>query len=167
MPLRAARDVGDGQRRRIRCEDTVFVHDGFDLLDDTVLETQVFENRLDDDVAVLEAAIIGLADDAGHRLIALERRHRLAFRLLVEVGEDPFLPVGEALHRNVLHADADALLCGDECDARAHESGAEHADALHVDVGLAEAILLERGLAEEERHQALRFGRHREFAEAA
>ncbi len=122
-------DLLDGQRRRVGREDRLGGDVLLDVGEHLLLDAELFEDRLDDPVAVGEVGLVGRAVDErleAVRLVgadaalaeqlvdlALDGRDTLVDALLVEVGDDHRHP--EAPHE-------------EQGELGRHQTGADHAD---------------------------------------
>jgi hypothetical protein len=123
----------DVERRSIRSEDALGLHDPVELREDFFLDVHVFEDGLDDDVGVGELIVV-----VGelHRLAKLPRlflRHAALLDLIHEHAHHGLLGFVDGCLVGVDHVYRDAGLRERDCDARSHRSRANDAGFLDVE----------------------------------
>ena len=124
----AAGELGDRQRRGVRGEQRVGVHDVLHLAEHAGLERRVLEDRLDHGVAAGQVGRVGGRGDPGEDLGLLLRGHLPAADRLVEERRGVRLALLGGLEADVLEHDVDAGAGRGVGDAGAHHPGAEHAE---------------------------------------
>ena len=131
-PLGFLGERGDRQGRRIGPEHHAGADRGLGPGDGLGLDGAVLEHRFDHEIAAAELAVIGGRLDAGKQRVAI----RGADAALGDLVADQLLGIGLAFFRGLLIAidqhDLDTRLGGHIGDARAHETGADDADAVEL-----------------------------------
>ena len=79
-------ELGDRDRRGVGGDDAGRRRDRFDLLQDLLLEGEIFGGRLDDQVGVAECGVIDCGGDAGQRGITILGRDDAAVDLAFHVA---------------------------------------------------------------------------------
>ena len=138
LVLHAFGECGDRQRGRVGSEQGVGGDELFDLLEGLLLDRDVFEDRLDHQVAAGEVCRhCGGSDPRQQRGSFLRRRPASGDVLFQELGRVVLAPFGRFL-RDVFEDHVDAALGADISDAGTHHSSAEHRDLLRG--GLVESL---------------------------
>lgn len=103
----------------------------FDLGHHLLLQRQIFKHRLDHDIHLFKAGVIGRAGDQHHLFLPLGRAHALAAHPLAEHVPAVFQRVIDAGFIDVFDTNRQtAAGGGDAGDAAAHQTAAENADAV-------------------------------------
>ena len=166
-------DARNGQRRRVRRDDAGVLHEPLEIADDGVLEREVLEDRLDHQVGVAEAGVVGGAGEAREGLFAMVGGDQSALDALVDGALHVVEPASERDGVGVLHSHGEAGLDAHARNACAHEARADHRHALDA-VGLGAlltaldaGVLLGRGGGEEELDETTRRLADHQLAEQA
>ena len=158
-PPAPVRDVADRDRRRVRREHALLAGRPLRLREDTALEVQVLEHRLDHEVGAPEAAVVERRRDPVEALLQVEARQAPSLEALLPGAARVLHPAAERLGGRVLEAHRHAGLGGRRGDAGAHEPGPEDAELGDVDrrraLGVA-SVLLDLLGREEHGHEVLR-----------
>lgn len=103
----------------------------FDLGHHLLFQRQTLKHRLDHDIRLLKAGVIGRAGDQHHLFLPLRRAHALAAYPFAEHIPAVFQRVIDAGFIDVFDANRQtAARGGDTGDAAAHQAAAENADAM-------------------------------------
>jgi hypothetical protein len=123
---------GDREARRVGREDRVLGTHCVELFPQAVLELEIFGDRLEDDVAVLEVVDARRERQAPQRVVAVLRGHLLLFHELGQGFLDGRLALVVECVRNVPDDRFVPRGRGDLCDAPPHQPATQHADLLYV-----------------------------------
>jgi hypothetical protein len=132
-PLAGGGDRGHRQRRGIGGEDAVGTDDVFELLEQCLLDVDVFDDRFDDHLRrsqVFEAGDDFQLGAGGGKCLG---RNLALLGQLAERAGHGLAGIGGGAVQGVEHQHADAGLGGDLGDAATHGAGADDADAKRAD----------------------------------
>ena len=135
-PLRGGdgrRDLGDGQRRRVRREDRVASDDALELAKEIELRAELLDDRLDDEVTVREVVERRRERERRERVVPLLRRHLGLVDLPAEEVRDPLVRPAAELVGHLAPDRLVARLDRELGDTGPH--GAETDDADATDLG--------------------------------
>src|SRR4051794_30610883 len=150
-------DVGDGNGRGVGREDGAGSGSRFKFAEHLALDVDVFDDRLDDELAAFESAPVGGGGDAREFALHLTASHAAAFDLLLPDFRGRFHAAGDRFPVDVAHPDRGVGLVGDELgDAAAHDSRAEDTRLPHLDRRSGDPLLLRLLHHEEEADEVLR-----------
>eukprot|EP00760_Papus_ankaliazontas_P001046 PhM_4_TR10363/c1_g1_i2/m.27455 len=140
-------ELRQGQRRRVRGKETLAIKDarGLKVLQHLLLDVHHLDGGLDNNVARAELIVRGAGGDECHALVELLLVHLLALEGGLELGLDEAHALVDVLLLQVLHVHSVVLERAEVGDAAAHDTGANHADLLHLGdlVGRHARLLLE------------------------
>ncbi len=134
-----------------------------------LFERQIFEHRLNHQIALREALIIGAAGYARHLLLALRRADITPFDLFAQAFPARFQRMVDALQVNIFDTDRQpGVDRRDAGDAAAHQPAAQYADLpQRARLGCGAGLFFYRRAGEEQATQRGGLRRHRQFAEGA
>ena len=131
-PARRARDLGHGERRRVRGEHGVRPRDPVELGEELLLRPELLDDRLDHEVAVGELADVRGQRQPPDRGVACTRLELALLDLPREEVRDALVRLLPQLGRDLAPDRLDAGLDAELRDARAHGAEADHADFAHL-----------------------------------
>ncbi len=127
-PCRRRGDLGHRQRRRVRGEDRIGTADPVQIREESELRLELFDDRLDHEVAVCERLELGDRRETTHGGVALVPGYQALVDLAAEELRDARGSSGAELGRDLPSDRLVARLDRELGDPRAHRTEADHAD---------------------------------------
>ena len=124
------RDLGDGERRRVRREHRVRPADALELGEELLLRRELLDDRLDHEVAVGEVGEVGRQREPADRGVARGLLELSLLHLAREEVRDPVARALAELERDLAADRLDARLDAELRDAGAHRAEPDDADLL-------------------------------------
>ncbi len=165
-PRRRRGDFVDVERRRVRGQHGPRLGDFVDLAEDFLLQLHVLEDGLDDDVGLVEVAVVERRLDHRQLLVDLRLRHLAPLDGDAVVAADRFQSAVEGRLIDLFQHDGNARVDVGHRDAAPHRPGADDGRTLDIerfDVFGQVGNLGDRPLAEEDVDHPLRFGGEETF----
>ena len=128
----AGRDLGDGERRRVRREHRVRPADALELGEELLLRREILDDRLDHEVAVGEVGEVGRQREPADGGVARALLELPLLHLAREEVRDPVARALAELERDLAADRLDAGLDAELRDARAHRAEPDDADLLDL-----------------------------------
>ena len=122
------RHLRHGQRRRVRCQDACIPHDTLELCEHLLLDRQLLEHGLQNEVAVGEGGVGGLARDERGEKAALVLVVAALRNLAVDLGSDVAESVLDDLLLHVTDHDRHFEPEEERRDLPRHQAGADDPD---------------------------------------
>ena len=140
-PRSGRRQLGDGDRRGVGCDDHLWPHQGIHLLENFDLEFVVFGGGLDHDVGRLERVVACAGADAGQCVGLVGLCQFFFFDQAFQAGSHRGDTLGGSRIRNIHHHGVDACQCADLRNAISHGASANDANSLNTHVNPFQYVL--------------------------